>query len=344
MPFSTKKQNKKILVTGGAGYIGSHTIIELLNAGYDVVSVDNFCHSDKDTFRRIKKITGVTVKNYDIDLCDNKKTEEVFKKEKNISGIIHFAALKSVGESVKFPKKYYHNNIRSLTSVIVCAQKYKVPSIVFSSSCAVYGNVKKLPVNEKTRLGRPESPYAATKQLGEKILQDFANSQKNIKVISLRYFNPVGAHMSGLLGEKSLGKFDNLVPLIAEVAAGIRDKMTIFGNDYKTRDGTCVRDYVHVSDIARAHVLALRFLEKKNTASYDVYNLGTGNGVTVSELVKAFEKANKVSVAYSIGPRRSGDIPAVYSDSRKAKKFLGWEPKLDLYAMMRSAWKWQKEI
>ncbi len=338
------KKNKKILVTGGAGYIGSHTIIELLNAGYIVVSVDNFSHSTKDVFDRIKKITGVLVKNYNIDLCDYKKTEAIFKKEKNITGIIHFAALKSVGESVSKPLEYFKNNIGSLITVTALTEKYKIPSLVFSSSCSVYGAISKLPVDELTLLGRAESPYAATKQIGEQILQDFSKSQTITKIVSLRYFNPAGAHISGLLGEKPLGKPDNLVPIITEVAAGIRTSLIIFGDDYKTRDGTCIRDYVHVSDIAHAHVLALCHLEKTSANSYDVYNLGTGKGVTVLEMVKAFEKVNKILITYTIGLKRPGDIPAVYSNSQKAKEILGWEPRLGLQVMMESAWKWQRNL
>jgi UDP-glucose 4-epimerase len=339
-----QKAKQKILVTGGAGYIGSHTIIELLSAGYDVVSVDNFSHSKKETFSRIKKITGVSVKNYAIDLCDQKKIEILFKKQKHFDGVIHFAAFKAVGESVLEPVKYFKNNIDSLLSIIACSEKYAVPAIVFSSSCAVYGSVSKLPVSESTPMGIAESPYAATKQMGERMLADFAAAQKKTKVVALRYFNPVGAHESGLLGEQPLGKSDNLVPVITEAAIGKRKSLTIFGDDYKTRDGTCVRDYVHVSDIARAHVRALQYLAQKSSPSYDVFNLGTGKGVTVLELCKAFEKVSGLKLNYHIGPRRAGDIPAVYSDSRKALKLLGWKPELDLYGMMESAWKWQKSL
>ena len=338
------KTKKKILVTGGAGYIGSHTIVELLNAGYDVVSIDNFCHSTKDTFARIKKITGVSVKNYNIDLCDFKKTEMVFKKEKNISGIIHFAALKSVGESVHEPVRYYKNNIDSLLSVINCAETLRVSALVFSSSCAVYGTVTKLPVSEKTPFGVAESPYGATKQMGERILTDFTASQENTKVIALRYFNPVGAHESILIGEKPQGKPENLVPVITEVGIGKRESLSIFGGDYNTRDGTCVRDYVHVSDIARAHVLALKQLEEETSPVYDVFNLGTGKGVTVLEMVQAFEKVSGKKLPYSIAPRRAGDVVAVYSDSKKAQKILKWKPQFGLQEMMRSAWEWQKKL
>lgn len=339
---STK--TKKILVTGGAGYIGSHTIIELLNAGYEVVSIDNFSHSTKETFFRIKKITGVIIKNYDVDLCDEKKVEAIFQKEKNISGVIHFAALKSVGESVNQPLKYFANNLGSLMAVLACMKKCHIPTLVFSSSCAVYGSVKKLPVSETTLLGVAESPYARTKQLGEMILEDVSKGENNLKILALRYFNPVGAHESGFIGEVPNGKHDNLVPIITETAIGKQSSMTVFGGNYKTRDGSAVRDYVHVSDIARAHVLALKHLEKKTTPKYDVINLGTGKGSTVLEMITAFEKATGQKLKYTVGPKRPGDIEAVYSDTKKAKKILGWKPELGLKEMMASAWKWQQNI
>ena len=335
---------KKILVTGGAGYIGSHTIIELLEAGYEVVSVDNFSHSTKNTFARIKKITGIAVKNYDIDLTDEKKTDAIFTKEKAFAGIIHFAAFKSVGESVADPYKYFKNNVGSLLTIIACAEKYKVPSLVFSSSCSVYGNVKKLPVSETTPLGAVESPYARTKQMGEMMFEDMAKGKGGTKSLALRYFNPAGAHVSGLLGELPSGRPDNLVPVITETGIGKRPSMTVFGTDYKTRDGSAVRDYVHVSDIARAHVLALETLAKKNAKKYDVINLGTGKGVTVLEMIKTFEKVSGKKLNYTIGPRRGGDIEAVYSDTRKARKVLGWKPKYSLVEMMASAWKWQQNL
>lgn len=338
------KKNKKILVTGGAGYIGSHTIIELLKAGYDVVSIDNFCNSTKETFTRIKKITGVSVKNYNFDLCDKKKTEAFFKNEKNIHGIIHFAAYKSVGESVKEPQRYFRNNLDSLMTIIECADKYGVSSFVFSSSSSVSGTTAKLPVTEKTPLGVAESPYAATKQIGENILSNISPSIKNTKIISLRYFNPVGAHESGELGERPVKAPNNLVPVIAEVAAGKREAFFVYGGDYKTRDGTCIRDYVHVCDIADAHVLALKRLENKSSSTYDVFNLGNGRGVTVLEMIKAFEKASGVKISYKISDRRKGDVMATCSDSRKAKKILGWKPKRNLHVMMETAWKWQQNI
>ncbi len=337
-------KTKKILVTGGAGYIGSHTIIELLNAGYEVVSIDNFSHSTKETFLRIKKITGISVKNYDVDLCDEKKVEAVFKKEKYFDGIIHFAALKSVGESVNEPLKYFANNLGSLMVILACMKKCHISTLVFSSSCAVYGTVKKLPVSEKTPFGAAESPYARTKQLGEMILEDVSKGNSTLKTLALRYFNPVGAHESGLIGELASSKPDNLVPIITETAIGKRPFMTVFGGNYKTRDGSAVRDYVHVSDIARAHVLALNYLEMKTAPKYDVINLGTGKGSTVLEMIAAFEKATGQKLNFTIGPKRPGDIEAVYSDTKKAKKVLSWKPELGLKEMMESAWKWQKNL
>ncbi len=338
------KSKGKILVTGGAGYIGSHTIIELLGAGYEVVSIDDFSHSTKETFSRIKKITGVSVKNYDVDLCDEKKVEAVFRKEKYFDGIIHFAALKSVGESVNEPLKYFANNLGSLMVILACMKKCHIPTLVFSSSCSVYGMVKKMPVSESTPFGVAESPYARTKQIGEMVLEDIAKGNDTMKIVALRYFNPVGAHESGLIGELPSGKPDNLVPIITETAIGKRPSMTVFGGNYKTRDGSAVRDYVHVSDIARAHVLALKHLEKKTTPKYDVINLGTGKGSTVLEMITAFEKATGQKLNYTIGPKRPGDIEAVYSDTKKAKKVLGWKPELGLKEMMESAWKWQENL
>lgn len=334
------KTKGKILVTGGAGYIGSHTIIELLRANYEVVSVDNFSNSSKKTFSRIKKITGISIKNHDVDLSDFKKTESLFAKEKNITGIIHFAALKSVGESVEQPVRYFTNNIDSLLSVVRCAERYGISSFVFSSSCSVYGNVEKLPVSETTPFGVAESPYARTKQIGEMILKDVSRISKT-KFLALRYFNPVGAHESGYIGEEPTQSPNNLVPVITGVGCGKRPSLTVYGGNYKTRDGSAVRDYVHVSDIARAHVLALAALSKKDAASFDVINLGTGTGVTVLEMIKAFEKVSSVKLAYTIGPRRAGDVVAVYSDARKAKRVLGWKPKFGIEEMLESAWKWE---
>ncbi len=331
----------KILVTGGAGYIGSHTIIELLDAGYDVVSVDNFVNSSPKTFDRIKKITGVQVKNYNLDLCYTDKLIAVFKKEKNISGIIHFAALKSVPESVAEPVRYYGNNIGSLLSVLSVAEKFHVRKFVFSSSCSVYGDVTKLPVDESTPFGIPASPYATTKQMGEQMLLDFARTNKNFHSVALRYFNPAGAHTSGILGELPAGRPTSVVPNITQTAIGIlKPPMKIFGDSYQTRDGSCIRDYVHVSDIARAHVLALA----KMKSNFDIINLGTGRGVTVLELVRAFERANNIKLSYKITKPRPGDVPAVYASNKKAIKVLGWKAVYSLDEMLRSAWRWEYSL
>jgi UDP-glucose 4-epimerase len=335
----------KVLVTGGCGYIGSHTIIELLaKTPYEIISVDNFSTSSITTLKRITEISGKTVKNYEIDLCEITQVEKLFAKYTDLIGVIHFAASKSVPESVAQPLKYYHNNIASLINLLQCCQKYAVNNFIFSSSCSVYGNVSQLPVHENTPLQKPESPYAYTKQIGEMMLQDFVKTNE-IKAIALRYFNPVGAHISGLNGEDPINKPTNLLPLITRTAAKLQDSFTVFGQDYATRDGSCVRDYVHVSDIAVAHILALQFLiDKQNTTSYDVFNLGTGEGVTVLEAIQAFEKVTGITPTYQIGDRRAGDVAAIYSDTTKSTKVLGWKPAFTIEDMMLSAWKWQQEL
>lgn len=337
------KRKQKILVTGGAGYIGSHTIIELIDAGYDVVSIDNFSNSTKDTFTRIKKITDVSVRNYTDDVADTTLLDRVFKKEKYIDGIIHFAALKSVPESVADPIRYYENNVGSLLSIISFAKKHNITQFVFSSSAAVYGDITKLPVNETTPLAPPASPYGATKIMGEIVLRDIACAHPEIKIAMLRYFNPIGAHTSGMLGELPLGAPANLAPVIIEAASGVRKSVQVFGDNYKTRDGTCIRDYIHVSDIARAHALALRFLQRQKSYC-EVFNLGSGRGVTVLELIHAFEKVTGILVPLTIGKRRAGDIPAIYSECRKAKKMLGWTPQCSIQEAMKSAWEWHLNL
>lgn len=336
----------KILVTGGAGYIGSHTIIEVLEkTDWEVISADNFLRSSEKTFDRIKKITGKEVKNYDVDLCDPEKTRKIFSENKNIEGVIHFAALKSVPESVANPDLYYHNNNESLKNILACIKEFGTNNFIFSSSCAVYGNIDMLPVNEKTPLQKAQSPYGHTKQLGEEIISEFSKLNPEVSSIALRYFNPVGAHISGKIGETSIGKPDNVVPSIMQTAVGKLDQFNVFGDDYTTRDGTCIRDYVHVSDIANAHVLALKYLMNREAKkNYDVINLGTGNGVTVLEAVNAFEKVCSKKLNYKISPRRAGDVEAIYSDSSKAKKLLGWKTKFGIEEMMKSAWNWQLNL
>ncbi len=336
----------KILVTGGAGYIGSHTILEILDSKkWDVISVDNYSNSSAKTFERIKAISGKEVKNYDVDLCNLASSKKIFEENKDITGIIHFAAFKSVPESVADPLLYYHNNIESLVNILQLAREYKVPHFIFSSSCSVYGNIEKLPVTEDTPLSKAASPYAATKQIGESILADFSATFMDLKTIALRYFNPVGAHPSGKIGEVSSQRPNNLVPIITGTAVGKFPVLTVFGNDYPTRDGTCVRDYIHVCDIAKAHVDALAYLEKTPSAPlFSIYNLGTGNGITVTEMIKAFEKISDKKLNYIIGKRREGDVVAIYSDSTKAEKILQWKPRYSLDEMMDTAWKWQLNL
>ena len=333
------------LITGGAGYIGSHTIIELFeNTGQQVISIDNYSNSSEETYQRIKDIVGAAPEYMDLDLLDLESLEEVFKRY-SIGNIIHFAALKSVPESVDQPLKYYENNLMGLTNLLSCCEKFKVGNFIFSSSCSVYGNADELPVTEETALGVAESPYAATKQMGEKILEDFAKANPGFHAISLRYFNPVGAHISGKNGEIPFDRPNNLVPIITQTAAGIRGKMQIFGSDYNTPDGTCIRDYIHVSDIATAHVLALDYLlQGKNSSNYSIFNLGTGKGTTVLGAVKAFEKVIGKKLNYEIIGRRAGDVEAIYANNSKARKELGWVPEYGLEEMMDSAWKWQLNL
>ncbi len=335
---------KKILVTGGCGYIGIHTIVDLMQNGFDVISVDNNSRSSADILLNAEKITGKKIKNYAVDLCDYGATKKIFEENKNIEGIIHFAAYKAVGESVEKPLMYYENNNISLINILKCTEGFNVPYFVFSSSCTVYGSPDSIPVTEETPQKPAESPYGATKQMGEIIVTDTAKSN-NIQGILLRYFNPVGAHPSILLGEIPLGKPANLVPAITQTAIGKLPVMQVYGNDYPTRDGSCVRDYIHVSDIAHAHTLALNYLiDKKNKSKTEIFNLGTGDGYTVLEVIKAFEKVSGVQLNYTIGPRRSGDIVAIYANNDKAKKELGWVPQYNLDDMMDTAWKWELKL
>lgn len=335
-----------IIVTGGAGYIGSHTIIELLQqTNYDIVSIDNFSNSNTDTFDRIETITGKTVKNLNVDICNLEALELAVSKVKNPIGIIHFAAFKSVPQSVKDPLLYYHNNLGSLVNILKICKQLHISNFIFSSSCSVYGNVEILPVTEQTPFLEAESPYAQTKQMGENIVSNFTKSEQEFKSVLLRYFNPVGAHPTGLNGEYPRNRPDNLVPYITQTAAGILQKLTVFGNDYDTRDGSCIRDYIHVSDIADAHVKALNYLiENKQQQSTSVFNLGTGNGVSVLEAIHSFEKVSQQKLNYEVGPRRAGDVINIYANNDLAKKELNWDPKYNLDEMMLSAWKWQLNL
>lgn len=335
---------KKILVTGGCGYIGCHTIVDLIQNGFNVISIDNNSRGSEEMLVGVEKITGVKVKNYPIDLCDFNDTFNVFKENKDIEGIIHFAAFKSVGESVEKPLLYFDNNLNSLINILKCAEKFDVNYFVFSSSCTVYGNPASIPVTEETPQMPAESPYGATKQMGEEIIKSTIISN-NIQSLLLRYFNPVGAHPSIHIGESPIGKPTNLVPAITQTAIGKLPQMQVHGNDYPTKDGSCLRDYIHVSDIAHAHTLALNYLiEKKNKSNSTIFNLGTGTGVTVLEVIQAFEKVSGVKLNYKIGPRRSGDVVAIYANNDKAKTELGWVPKFGLEDMMSTAWKWELKL
>lgn len=336
----------KILITGGAGYIGSHTIIEILeNTNWEVISIDNYSSSSEKTYQRIEKITGKKVTYYNIDLTDLSLTEKVFEENTDIAGIIHFAAFKSVPESVENPLLYYHNNLNSLINILKCQKKYGITNLIFSSSCSVYGNLDELPVTENTSLNKPESPYAYTKQIGEKIVDDFIKINPTLKAISLRYFNPVGAHKSGLNGEVPIARPNNLVPYITQTAIGKLEQLTVFGGDYATPDGTCIRDYVHVCDIASAHVKALqKLVEDKNFEQHSIINLGTGVGVSVLEAIKAFEKVSNQKLNYKIGPRRAGDVEAIYANNTKAKELINWTPKFNIDEMMLSAWLWEQNL
>lgn len=335
---------KKILVTGGCGYIGAHTIVDLIENGFEVISADNNSRSNENILNAVEKITGKAVKNYKVDLCIYDDTFAIFQENPDITGIIHFAAYKAVGESVEKPLLYFENNLNSLINILKCADEFSVPNFVFSSSCTVYGNPDAIPVTEETPMKPAESAYGATKQMGEKIVIDAVNANKN-KAILLRYFNPVGAHPSNQMGEIPLGKPQNLVPAITQTAIGKLPGMKVWGNDYDTRDGSCVRDYIHVCDIAHAHTLALNYLlEGRNQSNCDVFNLGTGNGLTVLEIINAFEKTSGVKLNYDIGPRRSGDVVAIYANNDKAKNLLGWNPQFNLQDMMDTAWKWELKL
>ena len=336
---------KTILVTGGAGYIGSHTLIELIqNTNYRVIALDNFSNSEVGTYQRVKDITGKSFDTLRLDLCDANVLETELSKVGPIEGVIHFAAFKSVPESMADPLLYYRNNLSSLTNLLDFCKRHSIHHFIFSSSCSVYGNADQLPVTEQTPLKKAESPYGHTKQVGEEILEFFCRSNPDFNAVMLRYFNPVGAHMSGKTGELPIHKPNNLVPIITQTAVG-ENSLTVFGNDYNTRDGYCIRDYVHVSDIADAHIKALNYLlEKKNTKNNLVFNLGTGNGVSVMEAIQSFEKVSGQKLPYVIGGRRAGDVVAVYADNSLAKNELKWIPKYSLDDMMLSAWKWQQHL
>lgn len=332
-----------ILLTGACGYIGSHTLVDLLEHNYDVISVDNNSRSDKQLLEGVEKITGKKVINYTVDLCDFEATRAIFQQHQ-IDGIIHFAAFKSVDESVQQPLLYFQNNLVSQLNLLRCCQEFGIPNFVFSSSCSVYGNPDAIPVTEETPLNKAESPYARTKQMGEDIIRDVAtNSASNF--ILLRYFNPAGAHISGIIGEIPFGRPSNLVPAITQFGAGKLPSLYVYGTDYDTRDGSCIRDFVHVSDIARAHTLAIDYLiEKRNSSNCEIFNLGTGNGVTVLEAIHAFEKVIGKKIGYKLTDRRTGDVVAVYANNDKSKEELKWIPAYSLEDIMKTAWTWEQKL
>jgi UDP-glucose 4-epimerase len=335
----------KILVTGGTGYIGSHTVVELQESGFDVIIVDNLSNSSVEVLDKIEMITGTKPAFEQFDLADKDKTDDFFKRNSGIKAIIHFAASKAVGESVEKPLMYYRNNLVSMMNVLECQIKYDVPNIVFSSSCTVYGQPDALPVTEQTPRKDAESPYGNTKRVNEDILSDTAAANPKLKTIALRYFNPVGAHKSALIGELPLGIPNNLVPFITQTAAGLRDELKIFGDDYDTPDGSAIRDYIHVVDLAKAHVVAInRLLTGENKSNYEIFNLGTGDGYSVLEMVKGFEKVTGVKLNYKIVGRRAGDIEKIWADTTFANEELGWKAEKGLEEMLLSSWNWEKKL
>jgi UDP-glucose 4-epimerase len=338
------KKMKTILVTGGIGFIGSHTSVELVQKGYRVVIVDNLSNSNISVLDGIEKITGVRPEFEKFDLCDREKVFNLFEKYP-VDAIIHFAALKAVGESIEIPLDYYHNNIESLINLLLAMQNFKTGGLVFSSSCTVYGQPDELPVTETAPIKKAMSPYGNTKQIAEEILQDTIRAYPGLKAISLRYFNPIGAHKSSIIGELPLGVPLNLIPFLTQTVAGVREKLRVFGNDYDTPDGTAIRDYIDVVDLARAHIIAVdRLIENKNKRNYEVFNLGTGNGISVMEIINTFEKAIGLKVNYEIVARRPGDIEKVWADTTYANNELGWKSTTSLEDTLRSAWKWEKRI
>ncbi|TAL62389.1 MAG: UDP-glucose 4-epimerase GalE [Bacteroidetes bacterium] len=332
----------KILVTGGTGYIGSHTSVELIEKGFEVIIIDNLYNSEAEVIDRIQMITGVKPVLEVLDLCEKDKLDRFFQKYKDIAAVIHFAAYKAVGESVIKPLEYYRNNLLSLVNLLDAMKRYSVPDMVFSSSCTVYGQPEKLPVTEETPLQPATSPYGNTKQIGESIISDTTVSDTNIKAISLRYFNPIGAHPSALIGEMPKGVPENLVPYITQTACGLRDELKVFGDDYNTPDGSCIRDYLHVVDLAKAHVIAVkRLIEGKNKKNYEVFNLGTGNGISVLEAIRSFERVTGTKLKYRITGRRAGDIEKIWADPSYANKEMGWKTLSSLDDAMKTAWEWE---
>lgn len=333
-----------VLVSGGAGYIGSHTAVELINAGYDVVVADNLSNSDMSGVEGVRKITGVEVPFVNVDCCDKEAFRKLFEQY-NFNSVIHFAAFKAVGESVLDPMKYYRNNLTSFMNVIELMREFGRQNIVFSSSATVYGEADELPVTELTPRKPATSAYGNTKQMCEDILRDSVTAYEGLKGISLRYFNPIGAHPTALIGELPRGVPQNLVPFITQTAAGVRECLSVFGDDYPTPDGSCLRDYIDVVDLAKAHVVAItRMVEEKNKEKYEIFNVGTGNGTSVLELVSSFERVNELKLNYKIAPRRPGDVVAIWADTTLANEELGWKAERSLDDTLRSAWEWEKHV
>ncbi len=332
---------KKILVTGGTGYIGSHTAVELIQKGYQVVIIDNLSNSRESVVDSIEKITGVRPQFFKADLTNEEETRKAFGDSGKIDAVIHFAAFKAVGESVADPLLYYKNNLFSLVNVLRQMEEKKISHFVFSSSCTVYGQPENLPVTEHSELSPPQSPYGNTKKISEEIILD-ATKKGAVKAIALRYFNPIGAHASGLIGELPNGTPNNLVPFITQTAAGLREKLRVFGDDYNTSDGTCVRDYIHVVDLSKAHVTAIeRLINNQNKEAYEIFNLGTGRGNSVMEVINTFIKSTGVKLNYEIAPRRPGDVEKIWSDTRYANEELGWKAEHSLEESLKSAWNWE---
>ena len=333
-----------VLVSGGAGYIGSHTAVELINAGYDVVVADNLSNSDMSGVEGVRKITGVEVPFVNVDCCDKEAFRKLFEQY-NFNSVIHFAAFKAVGESILDPMKYYRNNLTSFMNVIELMREFGRQNIVFSSSATVYGEADELPVTELTPRKPATSAYGNTKQMCEDILRDSVTAYEGLKGISLRYFNPIGAHPTALIGELPRGVPQNLVPFITQTAAGVRECLSVFGDDYPTPDGSCLRDYIDVVDLAKAHVVAItRMVEEKNKEKYEIFNVGTGNGTSVLELVSSFERVNELKLNYKIAPRRPGDVVAIWADTTLANEELGWKAERSLDDTLRSAWEWEKHV
>lgn len=336
---------KKVLVTGGLGFIGSHTVVELQEKGYEVVIIDDLSNSSIDVLSGIASITGKAPIFEKLDLKDKAKVESFFEKHQDLVGVIHFAASKAVGESVEKPLLYYENNINTLVYVLKSILQLPTQNFIFSSSCTVYGQADKLPITESAPIKEAESPYGNTKQIGEEIIADTCKVNKNLSAIALRYFNPIGAHSSTKIGELPIGIPQNLIPFITQTAAGLREQLSVFGNDYPTSDGTCVRDYIHVVDLAKAHVVALeRLINHKNNQNYETFNVGTGKGSTVLEVIQSFEKVSGQTLNYKFAPRREGDVVQAFADTTKANSELGWKAQTSLDDALLSAWNWEKHI